>query len=134
MRNSYIKQAKYALKMRIKNNPSYLTIGREAFVESVFTPTVYDKIKALVCTEKASLPSLEKTPVGLSTNTSKFVIFDTSFTPLKGDQFLWRGQGFEITNVDPYVDFGVLLGYKAPLKKISTDSPVLSYIKDNYDA
>ena len=128
MNASYIKQAKYAFKMLLKENPTHLKIARATDND---TPDILD-CDVVMSTEKSSIPQGEKTSVGYSTNTSRFLMYDTSFELKGGDQFLWLGQGYEVKSVSGYSDFGVLLGYKAPLKEVSNKSMLISYLEANY--
>ncbi|MFA7143182.1 MAG: hypothetical protein WC175_04295 [Candidatus Dojkabacteria bacterium] len=127
MNTSYIKQAKYAFKMMLKQNPTHLVVGRSTDT----IPTIFE-CDVVMSTEKSSIPEGEKTSVGYSTNTSRFLMCDTSVEFEEGDQFLWMDQAYEVKSVSQYTDFGVLLGYKAPLKKISNTSYLISYMEDNY--
>lgn len=123
--NGMVAQARRAITFKIKENPSYITISRQAMVDDGFNNLVPDPFgtpeekhyKVRVTHERAQPEMAQNSSAGLSTNLQRFIIAGYKDEIKQGDVFAHEAteKVYRIGPVDPLEKFGAIIGYQAPL-------------------
>ena len=123
--NGQVAQARRAITFKIKENPSFITVLRQAMVDDGFGNQVPDPFgtpeekhfKVRITHERAQPEMAQNSSAGLSTNLQRFIIAGYKDLIQQGDVFGHEATGkvYRIGPVDPLEKFGAIIGYQAPL-------------------
>jgi len=123
--NGQVTQARRAIAFKIKENPSFITVLRQAMVDDGFGNQVPDPFgtpeekhfKVRITHERAQPEMAQNSSAGLSTNLQRFIIAGYKDLIQQGDVFGHEATGkvYRIGPVDPLEKFGAIIGYQAPL-------------------
>ena len=123
--NGQVTQARRAIAFKIKENPSFITVLRQAMVDDGFGNQVPDPFgtpeekhfKVRITHERAQPEMAQNSSAGLSTNLQRFIIAGYKDVIQQGDVFDHEATGkvYRIGPVDPLEKFGAIIGYQSPL-------------------
>lgn len=116
-----------AIKRKIKNNMTAITISRLSLVddgmggmiEGPFGTPVTAPMRVRISHESSagSVPKKGQVPAGFSTNLSRFILTDYLSEIFEGETFSAIGKEWVIGSVDPLYASGGIVGYQAPLQE-----------------
>lgn len=123
--NALITQSRRAITLKIKENPSKITVIRQSLVDDGFNNMVPDpfgtpeeKVFTVRLSHERAQPEMaQSSSAGLSTNLQRFIIAGYKDEIKQGDVFAHEATAkvYRIGPVDPLEKFGAIIGYQAPL-------------------